>query len=270
MKYLRIGVSLMCVLALAVFAVFYVKEQQKDTTYPVITIDGEIVDVSLKMTEEELLKGVTAYDEKDGDISQKLIIESISKFIEEGVCVVTYSVCDDDNHATSATRKIRIIDYTDPVFVIRQSLVFGLGEKINLASYIGAQDCIDGDISDRVIITATDYNTNEEGVFNVSLKATNSMGDSIYMELPVYIEDRSYSAPQIELSDYIVYAKVGEEIDLKEYIISAIDKEDQAGMKVLIDTNYKPNVPGVYEAHYETTDSDGKEGHAVLTIIVQE
>lgn len=270
MKYLRIGVSLMCVLSLAVFAVFYVKEQQKDTTYPEITIDGEIIDISLKMTEQELFKGVTAYDEKDGDITDKLIVESVSKFIEEGVCVVTYSVCDDDNHATSATRKIRFVDYTDPVFVIKQSLVFGLGEKINLAAYIGAYDCIDGDISDRVIITATDYNTNEEGVFNISLKATNSMGDSIYMELPVYIEERSYSAPQIELSDYIVYAKAGEEIDLREYIISAIDKEDQAGMKVLIDTNYKPNVPGVYEAHYETTDSDGKEGHAVLTIIVQE
>lgn len=270
MKFLRIGVSFMCVLALAVFAVFYVKEQQKDVTYPVIKVDGEIIDVSLEMTDEELFKGVTAYDAKDGDITSKLIVESISKFIEDGVCMVTYSVCDDDNHAASATRKIRFIDYTDPVFVIKDSLVFGLGEDINLQSYVGAYDCIDGDISDRVIITATDYNTNEEGVFKVSLKATNSMGDSIYMELPVYIEDRSYSAPQIELSDYIVYAKAGEEIDLTQYIISAIDKEDQAGMKVLIDTNYKPDVPGIYEAHYETTDSDGKKGHAVLTIIVEE
>ena len=131
-----------------------------------------------------------------------LRVESISKFIEDGVSIVTYSVCDDDNHATSATRKIRFVDYTDPVFVIKQSLVFGLGEEINLPSHIGAYDCIDGDISDKVTITATDYNTNEEGVFKVSLKATNSMGDSIYMELPVYIEDRSYSASQIDLSDY--------------------------------------------------------------------
>ena len=269
MKYLRIGVSVICVLALVVFAVFYVKEQKQDTTYPTITIDSEIIDVSLEMTEEELFKGVTAYDAKDGNITDKLIVESISKFIEDGVSVVTYSVCDNDKHATSATRKIRFVDYTDPVFVINQSLVFGLGEKINLASYIGAYDCIDGDISDRVIITATDYNTNEEGVFNVSLKASNSMGDSIYMEVPVYIEERSYSAPQIELSDYIVYAKAGEKIDLTEFILSAVDKENQAGMKVLIDTNYKSDVPGIYEAHYETTDADGRKGHAVLTIIVE-
>ncbi len=270
MKYLRIGVSVICVLTLAIFAVFYIKEQKKDTTYPTITIDSEIIDVSLKMTEEELFRGVTAYDPKDGDITDKLIVESISKFIEDGVSIVTYSVCDNDKHATSATRKIRFVDYTDPTFVIKDSLVFGLGEDVNLQAYIGAYDCIDGDISDRVIITATDYNTNEEGVFKVSLRATNSMGDSIYMELPVYIEDKSYSAPQIELSDYIVYAKVGEKIDLAEYILSAIDKEEQAGMKVLIDTNYKSDVPGIYEAHYETTDADGRKGHAVLTIIVEE
>lgn len=270
MKYLRIGVSLLCVLVLGVFAVVYIKEQKKDTTYPVITIEDEIIDVSLKMTEEELFKGVTAYDEKDGDISDKLIVESISKFIEDGVSIVTYSVCDNDKHATSATRKIRFTDYTDPVFVINQSLVFGLGEDVNLASYVGAYDCIDGDISDRVIITATDYNTNEEGVFKVSLKASNSMGDSIYMEVPVYIEDRSYSAPDIKLSDYIVYTKVGEEVDLTKYILSAIDEEDQQGMTVLIDSNYKPDVPGTYQAHYETTDANGKEGHAVLTIIVEE
>lgn len=270
MRYLRVGVSLLCVLTLCIFAVFYVKEQKKDTTYPVITIDNEIIDVSLQMTDEELFKGVTAYDEKDGDISSKLIVESVSKFIEDGVSIVTYSVCDDDNHAASATRKIRFTDYTDPVFIINESLVFGLGEDINLASYIGAYDCIDGDISDRVIITATDYNTNEEGVFKVSLKATNSMGDSIYMEVPVYIEDKSFSAPQIDLTDYIVYAKVGEEIDLTEYIVGAIDKEEQNGMRILIDTNYDPDVPGTYQAHYETTDANGKEGHAVLTIIVEE
>ncbi len=269
MKYLRIGLSVVCVVALAVFAVFYVKEQRKDTTYPVISIDGEMIDVSLKMTEEELLKGVTAYDAKDGDISSKLIVESISKFVEDGVSIITYSVCDNDNHATSATRKIRFTDYTEPEFVIKQSLVFGLGDTINLPACIGAYDCIDGDISDRVIITATDYTTNEEGVFKVSLKATNSMGDTIYMEVPVYIEDRSYSAPQIELSDYIVYAKVGEKVDLTEYIVSAIDKEDQEGMRILIDTNYNPNVPGTYQAHYETTDANGREGHAVLTIIVE-
>jgi hypothetical protein len=70
---------------------------------------------------------------------------------------------------------------------------------------VTAYDAKDGDISDRVIITATDYNTNEVGVFNVSLVATNSMGGTIYMEVPVYIKDLSFYAPKIELTEHLVH-----------------------------------------------------------------
>ena len=269
MKYFRIAISALCILSICLYAIFFIKEKSQDKTYPVITIDEEIIDVSIKVTDEELLKGVTAYDAKDGDISSKIMIESISKFVEHGVSIVTYSVCDNDNHATSATRKIRYTDYTEPVFVIEESLVFPLGQKVNIQSCVGAWDCIDGDISDRVIITATDYNTNEVGAFNVSLMATNSKGDTIYMEVPVYIKDVSFSAPKIDLSDHLVYSKVGQEVDLVSYVRSAVDKYEQP-VNVLIDTNLDINKPGTYEAHYETQDTDGRRGYAIMTIIVEE
>ena len=269
MKYLRIGVSLLCALSVCVFAFFYIREMRQDKTYPVITVEKEIVDVSLDFSDEDLLEGITAYDEKDGDITSKLIVESISKFIEDGVSIVTYSVCDNDNHATSTTRRVRFTDYTEPRFVIKESLVFGLGASIDIQSCVGAYDCIDGDISDRVIVTSTDYKTNEVGVFKVSLSATNSMGDSIHMELPVYIKDLSLSAPQIQLSEHIVYTKVGEKVDLVEYVRSAVDRYEQP-VGVLIDTNLNINKPGMYEARYETQDVDGRRGYAIMTIIVEE
>ena len=118
MKYFRIGISVLCALSICLYAIFFIREKSQDKTYPVISIDEEIIDVSIKVTDEELLKGVTARDAKDGDITSKIIIESVSDFIEHGVSIVTYSVCDNDNHATSATRKIRYTDYTEPVFII--------------------------------------------------------------------------------------------------------------------------------------------------------
>ena len=269
MKYFRIGISLLCVLSICLSAVFFVKAKLQDKTYPVITIDEQIIDVSINVTDEGLLKGVTAYDKKDGDITSKIYIESISKFVEHGVCIVTYAVCDNDKHATSATRKIRFTDYTEPEFIIKESLVFAVGQKITIQECVAARDCIDGDISDRVIVTATDYNTNEVGVFNVSLMATNSMGDTIYMDIPVYIKDLSFSAPKIELSEHIVYSKVGQEVDLVDYVRSAVDKYEQP-VNVLIDTNLDINKPGTYEARYETQDSDGRRGYAIMTIIVSE
>ena len=114
MKYFRIGISVLCALSICLYAIFFIREMRQDKTYPVITIDEEIIDVSIKVTDEELLKGVSAYDKKDGDISSKIIVESISKFVEYGVSIVTYSVCDNDNHATSATRVTPLRSFISP------------------------------------------------------------------------------------------------------------------------------------------------------------
>jgi len=269
LKKLRMIVSVIFVLSICLFIGFYIADAMKDDTRPVITIEDDIIDVSLKMEDSELLKGVTAYNEKDGDITSKIIIESVSKFTSEKISTVTYAVCDDDNHVATAKRKIRFKDYTEPYFVIENSMVFAVGEDVDIASSVSAFDCIDGDISDRVIITTTDYETNKVGVFKVSLKVTNSMGDTIYMDMPVYVEEKSVAAPEVKLKDYLVHIKAGEEYDLMGNVEGAVDENGEKLQNVIIDSNYNPDNLGEYQAHYYTTDSQGREGHSILTIVVE-
>lgn len=269
MKKLRMIVTVLFVVSVCLFIGIYVMESLKDDTVPVIKIENEMIDVSLKMEESELLAGVTAYDEKDGDITSRIIIESISNFTEDKISVVCYAVCDEDNHVATAKRKIRLKDYTKPYFKVEKSLVFGLGEDIDLSSMISAYDCIDGDISDRVIITATDYETNTAGMFKISVRATNSMGDTIYMDLPVYVEEKSFAAPEIVLKEYFVHTKVGEKFDLTENIVEAVDDNGEKLQNVDIDTNYDPDTPGEYQVHYYATDSQNRKGHSILTIVVE-
>lgn len=95
MRFLRIAVSALFAVTLIVFSYFFISNKlNRDDTIPVITVEGDMLDVSIKATNEDLLKGVTAHDDKDGDITSKVIVESISKFTEKGVCKVTYAVCD--------------------------------------------------------------------------------------------------------------------------------------------------------------------------------
>ena len=71
MRALRIGTILIFTITLVLFGFFYVKEQSiKDYTIPTITIDSEVLDVSIHDPEEYLMTGVTAYDEKDGDLPE--------------------------------------------------------------------------------------------------------------------------------------------------------------------------------------------------------
>lgn len=271
MKRLRICVTVLFFVTLCLFLFFYVQQLDTDRTVPVITIPAGTLKVSLEADRDELMQGISAHDEKDGDLTDAIIIESISRFTEPGTAVVTYAVCDSDNHVASASRKIHYTDYTPPKFTLSGPLVFSTLENPQVLKILGAVDVIDGDISGKVIISATDYISNTAGTFTISAKVSNSRGDIIYIQLPIYIEEQSLSAPQLTLRDYLLYLPTGSSYDTGANLLSAAasDGEDLRG-QVRIDTNLDLHTPGTYQVHYYATDAQGRRSHTVLTIVVED
>lgn len=271
MKILRYSVFILFLITLCAFVWFNITQLSEDDTFPSITIDKENLEVSITATTADLMAGVHAYDEKDGDITNKVIIESISRFTEPGVSIIKYAVCDNDNHVASASRKILYTDYTSPRFTLSDSLVFGVSQNINIRQLLGAVDSIEGDISNKVIITASDYSSSTTGVYYISAKVTNSKGDMISLQLPVYVEELSLSAPEVVLENYLLYRQVGDEFDIMENLISATDfQQNDLTAQVQIDTNLSFDKPGIYEVHYRVSDAFERKGHAILTVIVEE
>ena len=221
MRALRAGTALLFVITAILFSLFYLKEENsKDYTFPSIEIDSKNLDISIQDAQARLLEGVTAYDKKDGDITSKVIIESISKFSKDRTCVVTYAVMDSDKHVVKNSRTIRYTDYTAPQFYLEKPLIFRLDERVDVRQMVGAVDCIEGDISDKVTIVATDYTDNTAGVFTLSLQATNKLGDVIFLDLPIYVEEINVRALTVELEEYLIYVKKGETPDFEDYITS--------------------------------------------------
>ena len=164
MKPLRIIVLItFFFISVASLAVFVSEKINEDKTIPVITVDEEVVEVSLKATDEEILRGVTAHDEKDGDLTDKIIIESISRFTEKGVSKVTYAVCDSNNNVAKATRKIKFKGYQSPKFKVSGNLCFSLYERIDIREFITASDSLDGNITSKIIITSQEYSSTNAG-----------------------------------------------------------------------------------------------------------
>lgn len=262
------------VVTLVAFIVFSVIEKvTTDTTLPEITVDSEVLEISVKDKKSDLLKGVTATDGKDGDITDKVCVEYVSKFIEPGVCTVTYAVTDSDKHVAKKTRTLRYTDYTTPEFYMKRALVYGVGEALDLRSAVGARDCIDGDISDKVTILATDYVENTAGVFTASLSVTNSMGDSIYLDVTVHVEGNETMAPEIQLKKTLIYIKKGETPVFEDYLgdvtVNGVLMKP-SDIQLLISTNFDPEQEGTYNVHYYITTQDGYEGHSILTVVVEE
>ena len=217
MRILRIIVVVLFLITTAVFSMYFVNTKlTDDNTIPVIKIDGELIEVSFETTDEELLQGVTAYDEKDKDLTDRVIVESVSRFVDEGICKVTYAVCDNDNNVTNATRKIKYKDYESPKFAMKKGLCFSIYDAIDLVEILTANDCIDGDITRNIIVTSEDYTKSTVGVFQLEMSVSNSKGDTSIINVPLVVEDRSVSSPKIKLTEYLIYVKPGQEIDFSK------------------------------------------------------
>lgn len=273
-KLLRRLTLVLFILVLAAFIAFSIVEKlTTDTTMPYITVDSDVIEISVKDKKAILLSGVTAYDGKDGDISDRVLIESMSKFIEPGVCSVTYAVSDSDKHVAKQTRTVRYTDYTPPEFYMKRALVYGVDEALDIRAAVGARDSIDGDISDRVSIVTTDYVKNTIGVFTVSLQVSNSMGDTIYLDVTVHVEGNETMAPQIQLKKSLIYIKKGEEPNFEDYlgdvtVNGVLMKKDE--IQLLISTNFDSEETGTYNVHYYISTNEGYEGHSILTVVVEE
>ena len=272
MKWLRRITLLLFATVLVAFVVFSIIDKiTTDNTVPEISLVTEELEISVKDKKEALLKGVTATDKKDGDITDKVLVESVSKFIEPGVFDVTYAVADSDNHVSKLTRRVRYKDYTQPEFYMKRALVYGVDEEVDIRAAVGARDCIDGDISDRVTILATDLVQNTAGVFTVSLQVANSMGHMIYLDVTVHVEGNETMAPEIQLKKSLIYIKKGEKPVFEDYIkevtVNGVLMKDYG---LLISTNFDSNETGTYNVHYYISTKDGYEGHSILTVVVEE
>ncbi len=273
MRILRAIVSFIFILTSALFLYFYIGEvKSTDKTFPVITIEDDFIDVKKSADNKELLRGVTAFDGKDGDITDKIIVESVSKFIQKGVSVVTYSVCDSDNHVATSTRKINFKDYKSPRFYMKDSLILSSSENVMISDYIGAKDSLDGDISDNLIVTAEDFDDTSDGTYKISVQASNSKGDTIYLNLPVVVKKDWIEEVDINLKSYLIYVKKGRNINFMKYVKSTTDKSsgEPVDAYVSVKTNYKKDRPGVYSVNYIVKNYNGIViGQSILMVVVE-
>ena len=272
MKILRNIVGIVFIACLVLFGYTAFNEAAKsDSTYPEIHFEENVIQMETGDSEDRLLEGVTAYDGKDGDLTSKVFVESISNFVEPGVSNVSYVVYDADRHAAKASRRVVYLDYTPPRFVLRHSPVYHVGEKINLTDFIGAEDMIDGDISSSVRFNTSTIPNNTEGIHQLTVTVTNSKGDTSELSLKVKVEGDSNVAPKIELKQYILYLHKGDSFSAGNYIVSA-SKADETRIstsQIEIESNVQTEEEGVYSVVYTVRDENGNKGTTEMIVVAE-
>lgn len=67
------------------------KKMIQDKKPPVVSCDSSELKVPVNAKEKDLLKGVTAKDNRSGDVSNTLVVENMSEFTDNGKRTVTYA-----------------------------------------------------------------------------------------------------------------------------------------------------------------------------------
>ncbi|MDO4977723.1 MAG: hypothetical protein Q4E53_10740 [Eubacteriales bacterium] len=289
MKRLRLISFIILLCAIASVAYIRVKHGRGiDNIKPVITMEEDSLKVSVEDGPEVLLAGVTATDNKDGDVTDTLTIDNISNF-QDGKRYVTIAAFDRSNNVSKAVREIEYKDYRSPHFDITEPMVFRTGETRFLA-HTTANDIIDGDITGKIHFKdETDIYSDTGGSYDAVLQVKNSAGDIASLPLTIKITSGNEDLkPSVLLKHYVRYIKVNHKINYSKLVdkvqfygrnYKPVDGEG-IGEKTIswnlisIDdsaVNYQE--PGMYTVTYKVTMKERDEdvvGTTELIVIVEE
>ena len=235
---------------------------------PTISVPQGVLDVSTSSTEADLLVGITAADEQDGDLTDRIIVASISKLISNNTAKVTYLVFDSDDNMAIQFRQIRYTDYRKPWFEVKEPLVYSTTEDISVLDRITAYEAAEKDIHKQIRVSTLAGTENSE-IFNVTVQVTNSMGDTAWLTLPVLQLDHDPERPEIQLTEYLIYLEQGAEFDPQDYLKSVIVKgEAVTDATVQVAGTVDTGKADTYRVTY-TYLNGSSVGTAILTVVVQ-
>lgn len=286
----RMAVCLVFLASCVLFVLHMVKTRRlEDHTPPVITCEQDSISVSVDADDSELLQGMTASDDKDGDITDSIRVSALSHFIEKGKRTVTYIVFDKANQAGTAQRTLLYTDYTSPRIYLSEPLRYSLSEmsSTNLAENMTAEDCLDGDVTNQIRISLSDsYFNSQPGDYDVTAQVSNSAGDVCVVSLQVTAVDNSNREEAQKyypvLSEYIVYTPVGKELRLSSYLTGvkkgnteySFDETSEllelTAADIQIESEIDYTKAGTYPVTYSYTSEENIKASTRLYVVVEE
>ena len=239
-----------------------------DQTSPVITLSGANPQ-SIELGTDYSELGATATDNTDGDITNNIVIDASNVDVDTvGDYTVTYNVSDAaGNPADEVTRTVTITpDATIPVITLEganpQSIELGTDYSELGAT---AEDNIDGNITESIVINASDVDVNALGDYTVTYNVSDTEGN-IAEEVTRIVNVVDTSAPVspviILLGSASVYVELG-----TDYTDAGATASDGLGgnitSSIVATGTVDVNVLGNYTISYDVSDAAGNEATQV-------
>ena len=233
---------LACAALLAGNVVIYIG---KDRNGPDITVPQEELTYVAGSDTSALLNGVTAVDDRDGDVTSTVTVESIIPNEDQTGASVIYVAKDSKNNVTKATRLI--------------SYAADAGQAAAQEAEAAAQQADqEAAAADQTAASGADAQTADDGA---------AQNEAAIAALPA-------ESPRFYLTQYSVEVERGAELNRLGYVQDITDDKDSRDelyQGIQISGEVDTNTPGEYMLEYYVVDSDGNTSNtAQLKVTVKE
>lgn len=243
--------NIFCLIILAISIIAFTVYNQynkatEDTIPPKVTCEEKTITASVSVTDEELISGIVATDDRDGDVSKSLVIEDMSNFIDENTRIVTYCAIDKSMNVSRIERTLIYTDYEPPRFELSEPLTFVVGSKINFLGNVSATSTLDGDLTKKIRYgLETMVDNMAPGTYPIEFRVADSCGKISYLNTEVEVYDRTFAGIDVRLSDYIVYLPKGAKFNAEDYY-----KGSNVEGELTIESDVNTKTAGTYHAEY--------------------
>ena len=220
---------------------------------------------------------VTAQDEEDGDITDKIeILKNEVDTTKPGKYEVTYKVT--DSKGASYTKSITVtvnpkMEVLNAIPTIKaEDKTITVGDTFDPKADVTASDVEDGDITDKIEVLKNEVDTTKAGKYEVTYKVTDSKGASRTKTITVTVNPKMEplnEAPTIDVTDKEI--TVGDKFDPKDGVTAKDTEDGDLTDKIeILKNTVDPSKPGVYEVTYKVTDSKGASCTKTIKVTVKE
>ncbi len=147
---------------------------ESDNIAPEITVNPE--SVSVEAGEDYQDTGVSAIDDTDGDLSDKIQRSGKLDTNTPGEYTITYTVADTAGNEATATRTVTVQDTTAPSITVHPGDdEIKVGDSWQDAGAV-AQDAVDGDLTDQIEVSGS-VDSSTAGEYIITYTVTDSTGN---------------------------------------------------------------------------------------------
>lgn len=268
MRYLQNATVIAFVVMLLIFSTVMMYDRfMVDTTAPVIRCDQLEIAISVKDPQEVLLAGITATDDRDGDLTESIQVKNVSQLITADKAQVTYIVFDSANNMATFQRTVRYVDYEKPRFSLQKPLNYTVDEDFTVLDRLTAQDVLDGDISGSICVISQNI-LKEPGEYHITVQASNSLGDTATIPLKLVVRENGVKE-MLQLKQYLLYLNTGDSFNPEAHIrlVQSPDGTVLDSSRVNIDAPVDMGTPGTYHVRYSVT-AQNQTYVTYLTVVV--